>query len=412
MKRNRIRWIALTLLATILLLAAVGYGLFPRYALEPWQHLALVEQIEHADIDEASIQPLGWSLAILGRDDEVREMDFHPQFELPHSTVAAEELELTVVPWESEIEDIAANNRIVMIMEDHFVSKHREFIGATLPAFKAAGFTYYAAEAISPSDVFLAQRRYPTSGTGVYTSDPQFGNVLRRAFNLDFTVLGYDFRPTTHGEREEFAATRLAELLQKNANAKLLVHAGHAHVLKHEINGGGRWLASLLWEKTGIEPLTIWQWSSQRDARDYEKIVSALKAHGTSFDEPVLLMPPPSLDSGLQDAPYRLASVDAIVLHPPDQSVAPAERTVLFPDAMQKLAGRWTANEWPVVVSAYNKGEPINAIPLDQVMLRQDEADFVLWIPKAAEYEIRVFNSRGLLDACVVRDTDFISVGL
>ncbi len=71
-------------------------------------------------------------------------------------------------------------------MEDHFVSKHREFIGATLPAFKAAGFTHYAAEAISPSDVFLAQRRYPTSGTGVYASDAQFGNVLRRSFQFGF----------------------------------------------------------------------------------------------------------------------------------------------------------------------------------------------------------------------------------
>ncbi len=98
MKRRRIRWIALTLLATILLVAAVGYRLFPRYGLKPWQHLALFEQIEHAGVDKASIQPLGWSLAILGRDDEVRTMDFHPQFESPRSTVAAEDLKLTVVP--------------------------------------------------------------------------------------------------------------------------------------------------------------------------------------------------------------------------------------------------------------------------------------------------------------------------
>ena len=134
-------------------------------------------------------------------------------------------------------------------------------------------------------------------------------------------------------------------------------------------------------------------------------IVSVLQARGIKFNQPMLLMPPPALDSGLQESPYRLASVDAIVLHPPDHSVAPAKRTVLFSDAMQQLAGRWTANEWPVVVSAYNKSEPVNAIPLDQVMLRQGEADFVLWIPEAAEYEIRVFNSGGLLAARVVCTT-------
>ena len=53
------------------------------------------------------------------------------------------------------------------------------------------------------------------------------------------------------------------------------------------------WLAALLWEKTGIEPFTIWQWSSQSGAHDYEKIVGVLKARGVNFDQPVLLMPPP-----------------------------------------------------------------------------------------------------------------------
>ncbi len=103
--------------------------------------------------------------------------------------------------------------------------------------------------------------------------------------------------------------------------------------------------------------------------------------------------------------------MDAIVLHPPDQSVAPAHRTVLFPDTIQQLAGRWATAEWPVVVSAYKKGEPINAIPLDQVMLRQGETDFVLWISDATEYEMRVFNSDGLLDSRVVPGEDFISIG-
>ena len=38
----------------------------------------------------------------------------------------------------------------------------------------------------------------PNKFTGVDTADPHFGNVLRRAFGLKFTVLGYDFRLTTH----------------------------------------------------------------------------------------------------------------------------------------------------------------------------------------------------------------------
>jgi hypothetical protein len=85
---------------------------------------------------------------------------------------------------------------------------------------------------------------------------------------------------------------------------------------------------------------------------------------------------------------------------------------VLFPDGMQRVAGRWTAKVWPVVISAYKKGEPVSAIPLDQIMLRQGETDFVLWIPGAAEYEIRVFDSSRLLKARIDREADSISVAL
>lgn len=412
MKRRRTRWIVFASLAAILLVVLGGWPRFSTQRLGPWQFLVQVEQVEQSGVDQTSVQPLGWSLAILGRDDEVRQLDFHPQFELPPSTVDAEQLELTVVPWKEGIADIAANHRIVMIMEDHFSSKHREFVGATLSAFKDAGFTHYAVEAIGRFDTSLAQRGYPTSRTGFYTSDPQFGNALRRALELNLTTLGYDFRASTPAGREEFAATELARLFRNDTETKLLVHAGHAHVLKHETEYGEHWLASRLWDKTGIEPFTIWQWSSNHDAHDYEAIVRVLKARGVRFDEPLLLMPPPSIGCGLQDAPYGLARVDAMVLHPPDQSVAPAKRTVLFPDAMQQVAGRWTATKWPVVVSAYRHGEPINAIPLDQVMLRQDEADFVLWIPDGVEYEIRVFDCNGLLNSRVDPDAGCISVGL
>ena len=101
--------------------------------------------------------------------------------------------------------------------------------------------------------------------------------------------------------------------------------------------------------------------------------------------------------------PYRRvevrARVDAIVLHPPDESVAPGMRTVLFPDEMQQLTGIWRGNVWPVVVSAYKQGEPIDAIPLDQLMLRVSEIQIVLWIPKDTEYQIRVFTPQGLIES-------------
>jgi hypothetical protein len=66
---------------------------------------------------------------------------------------------------------------------------------------------------------------------------------------------------------------------------------------------------------------------------------------------------------------------------------------------MQRLNGVWTGNAWPVVVCAYKQGESIDAIALDQVMLRQGETRFVLWIPEETKYQIRVFNRLGSLNS-------------
>jgi len=413
LNRRRILYFACIPLAAVFIAAAIAWHrLSLRHHLEPDGFLTHVVQLEAVELDANSRQALGWSLAILSRDDEVRALEFHPRHDRSASSLDPDRMELHAVPWREGIEKIAADNRIVLMMEDHCASKHREFIGAALPIFKDAKFTHYAAEAIGPVDRSLAQRGYPRNLTGLYTSDPRFGNTLRRALDLKLEVLCYDFRPFTHDGREEFAATTLAALFLTSTETKLLVHAGHAHVLKHETKYGERWLAARLWEKSGIEPFTIWQWSSQRDARDYAELVRILKKRNIPLKEPVLLMPPPPMDCGLQDPPYGLARVDAIVLHPPDASVAPGMRTVLFPAEMQKLVGTWTGDLWPVVVSAYKQNEPIDAIPLDQVMLRESETQFVLWIPKDTEYQIRVFTSQGLIESRAhVRGTQ-ISVSL
>lgn len=394
-------------LAATLLAAGVIWRVWSGRHVSQWQMLHHVIQLEEQGVDEHNVQPLGWNLAILGRDDEVRRLDFHPQLELPPLDMDPEQLELDAIPWRDGLRQIANEHRIVMIMEDHFVSKHREMIGAVLPTLRDAGFTHYAAEAIGESAEALNSRGYPAVETGYYTSDPQFSNVIRRALDLGFKVLGYDFRPFTHEGREKFAATQLAALLNDDSQTRLVVHAGHAHVFKYETDIGQRWLAAELWKSTGIEPFTIWQWSAMHDGHEYRVVADAIGGLG-SFDEPVLLMPPPSTDSGLRNVPR----VDAILVHPPDQSVAPGERTVLFSDAMQPISGQWLSTRWPVVVAAYNKGEPTNAIPLDQVMLRDGEREFVLWVPNSTAYDIVVFDRRGVVKSNTEHGSDSVMVRL
>jgi|GEM_PF-5151831 hypothetical protein len=170
-------------------------------------------------------------------------------------------------------------------------------------------------------------------------------------------------------------------------------------------------MAARLWEKTEIEPFAIWQWSSLEDTKDYEKIVDRLMKMG-DFKESVLLIPPPSKDLGFQDSPYGLAAVDAIVIHPPYQGVSPARRTVLFPQEMNRVTGMWKASRWPVVISAYRKGEPVDAVPLDQIMLRRREKEFVLWVPKEYQYEIQVFDKHGQVNSTMHQKENALIVDL
>src|SRR5690606_2329976 len=79
-RRRRIAGIALVATAAVLLAGGLAWRWLSSSQMQPWQFLAHVEQIEAAGVDAMSVQPLGWSLAILGRDDEVRRLDMHPQF--------------------------------------------------------------------------------------------------------------------------------------------------------------------------------------------------------------------------------------------------------------------------------------------------------------------------------------------
>ena len=98
--------------------------------------------------------------------------------------------------------------------------------------------------------------------------DRAFGNVVRDALRLGFTLVPYEgsAKPETRaiGPREEFHARALAAALREAPGGRLFVHCGFAHSFKRAIGPGDdeRWMACRLWEKTGVEPFTVWQLSS------------------------------------------------------------------------------------------------------------------------------------------------------
>jgi len=134
--RRPIRWGAIALSALILLTTALIWRVWSSRHLAQWQMLGQVIQLEKDGVDEYSVQLLSSQLAILGRDEEIRRLDLYPHIEFPPLEVDAQKLTLNVVAWRDGLKQIANEHRIIMVMEDHFSSKHREMVGALLPMLR------------------------------------------------------------------------------------------------------------------------------------------------------------------------------------------------------------------------------------------------------------------------------------
>ena len=343
-------------------------------------------------------QELSTMLAILGRQRESREIPLLPEAvgQKPSDTPDTPDLDprFVVTPWRDAITRIAAEHRLVLIMEAHTVTEHRAWIEQTLGLFRAAGFTHYFAEAVAESGSTLKSRGYPTSRTGFYTLDPRFGNLLRTAMRLGFEVGGYDLTDGDFDRREEYQAATLARQFAARPDIRMVVHAGHGHVFKHDVRNVGRYMAARLWEMTGVEPFTIWQSSNALPNDEYRYLIRRVGP----IAEPVMLVSPPQhvteklfSDSSVQPA------VDAIVIHPPRLGREPTDRHGAFTGQKTRVPGEWRGNQWPVVIAAIPVGEPDDAIALDQIMLRRGEMNFELWLPNA-DYRIRVWGLDGPLN--------------
>ena len=383
------------------------------------RQLSSAVQLQHvlqleAHLDSAGDferQELSFRLGVFGRGSEAQA--FSTRLARPHgrdeqpSDVAAEGEKgvfSRAVAWRPAISEIAARERIVIIMEAHNATQHREWIEQTLPIFQNAGFSHYAAEGLGEAGDAVKKRGFPVETTGAYVVDPRFGNLLRCAIELDFAIHEYEaYFASEIPQREEQQAKTLASIIAANPGCKMLIHAGYAHAFKQPVPGSGKWMAARLWEKTGIEPYCIYQGNAGYDSPNYPRLVEMAGA----TNEPKMLIPPPLGLTDPQFAGIPAGAIDALVIHPLSKGKSPAARKPIFSSDMTQISGRWLESEWPVIVGAYRTGEPVDAIALDQVLLRRGESEFELWIPSQA-YELRVISTSGVVAIDVELDqTEF-----
>lgn len=275
---------------------------------------------------------------------------------------------------------------------------------ALLPHLWAKGFRYLAAETLSSLDSSLNQRGYPTRESGFYSKEPVFGELLRTAQRIGFTLLPYEASGSrSQDEREHGQARNLNErILAKDPNARILVHAGYAHINESGLIAGAKPMALRFREITGIDPVTVEQTVMRERGRpvlehpQYRRTVA--RATG---DAPFVLRD--SADGFWSARPGRN---DVTVITPPTvmRTGRPGWRWSVGTRQAVDLPTGFCGAANPCVVTARHEAESAEAVPID-AMLWHGAPVGPLVLP-AGRYRVQARDSA----AVVVRDT-VVAVG-
>ena len=157
------------------------------------------------------------------------------------------------------IAQMAKTEKIIIINEAHQQPMHRVFTESLLQALYDNGFRYFGAETLDYTDSTLNERRYPVLKSGGYTVEPQYGNLIRSALRIGYTVFAYETRNNSDGKQREIdQANNIKQILIKDSTAEIFLHCGFGHNTESYVGGALEYLmGGRLKEFTGIDPLTI-----------------------------------------------------------------------------------------------------------------------------------------------------------
>jgi hypothetical protein len=299
-----------------------------------------------------------------------------------------------IVPALNYIVKKAKSNQIIIINEAHNNSSHRVFTKNLLQNLYDNGYKNLGLEALSNGkkmDSLLNKRKYPVQKSGYYIKDPQFGNLVRTALKIGYTVFPYERTSDVSGkEREIEQARNIKKIIDQKPDEKLIIHCGFDHVLEGNHKSWGKAMAGRLYEFTGINPLTINQ--TKNSERSNPKLNNPL-LKALNLNEPSVL-----LNKNGKPLKYirREAFTDIAVLHPITKYLN-GRPNWLFDSRKKdvKIDLKDINISFPVMALAYLKNEDINkAVPTDIIEI-QDKNNVGHLALKNGNYNIVINNKLG-----------------
>jgi hypothetical protein len=148
-----------------------------------------------------------------------------------------------------EILRLAAQHDVLLLNDIHHYPAPRIFLYDILDELRKLGYKYIALEALNEQDTLLGERKYPVVGlTGVYTNEPTFGELVRKALELGFTLIPYDYGFSNMKDRYTVSCSNILSSI-KGVNldeSKLIVFGGYGNIEEKTKNRLGYLLGNAL----------------------------------------------------------------------------------------------------------------------------------------------------------------------
>lgn len=315
------------------------------------------------------------------------------------------ELAITqVYPALPALEALVEGRKVVMFNESHGHSNQRAANFMFVRELRKLGFTHLALETLDYerttdhpckssvlADKQLHERGHAIKGTGFYTDDPVFGELVRMALAEGYTLVAYDhtFPDPVSPEREQEQARNIACVFEEDPDARIVVLGGGDHISKapNERRPPGMMgmrLAAML----DVEPLAITNVVAQVQGLG-ESAASA--GYATPARDGVLAGQPYFADT--TNGVYARKGYDRAALLP-----APAERSA---DTGWLRLGGWrvpapavslTCESAPCLLEARRVGEDREAVPGDRCVIKQDGGSCQLFLAPG-EYEAELLDA-------------------
>ncbi|NUM81986.1 hypothetical protein HUU42_14405 [bacterium] len=299
------------------------------------------------------------------------------------------------VDAETYIMDALDTVQALFINESHHMQQHRILTLNLLKKLKEKGFSYFAAEAIFQADSLLQKRGYPIRGvSGEYLNEPILANMVREAIRLGFTIVAYDEAVSSASEREKKQAENMYNKIFKNdPKAKVIVHAGYAHIYEKEQKR--KYMAQHFLEITGINPLTVNQTEMHEQYnRSKEKSYYRFFSDSYTFDKPMIFVSKKS--NKVWVSPDMESYYDLEIFLPRTQYKDGRPQWLKY-DRLKSVEISIPNKEslvYPILLQVFDASEDVLATPIDQILIENAQKRILVFTP-GKNAKIRIIDSNG-----------------